>query len=214
MKRAAIRKCRDRLHSASTKLQALREATSQQAFKVSWIDFLFHSKGIYDTLRKGAEGFPASVEWATGKYNARLGDPLLNYMVEARNDEEHGLGSSLELQPERHEFGFGGGGFSGGVRLDGGQFRNVIASGPVLFTGPLPAGTRVRSLDGRPVQVRSTPATIMLIPVTPRRGPPIPPPGQHLGQPLTDASPLAVAELFLVYLETLVAEAGGLVQSG
>ena len=125
-------------------------------------------------LELGAKGIPKSTEWLNAKVQIQKNDPLLKYMYEARNDDEHGLGSAVSLIPELHEIGVASPGFSNSIRLENGPFFNVVISGcgtaAAFSGGPSPAGLRVTSLDGKPVQVRRTPATTVLVAVSGKKG--------------------------------------------
>jgi len=214
MKRAAIEKAKSRLRVAQKAVAELKSCRTYAEFSDTWYVMLTSSKNIYTVLEQGAKGSPQSMQWLGAKKQIRKDDPLLQYMFEARNDDEHGLGSALALKPELHEIGVAGPGFSNTVRLDGGPFSNVVISGSataVAFAGgPPPPGLRVTPLDGKPIQVRRTPATTILVPVIARGNRTYDPPTYHLGQELHDKSPVAVAELNVVYLAGLLDEATGL----
>lgn len=211
MKRAAIEKAKGRLRVAQKALAELKSCSTFGDFSDAWYIVLTSSKNVYTVLEQGAKGSPQSMQWLGAKKQARKSDDLLQYMFEARNDDEHGLGSAVKLKPELHEIGVAGPGFSNTVRLDGGPFSNVVISGcgtALAFEGgPPPPGLRVTPLDGKPVRVRRTPATTVLIPVTARGDRTYNPPTEHLGKPLQDTSPIAVAEMNIAYLEGLLAEA-------
>lgn len=214
MKRVAIEKANSRLRVAQKALADLKSCRTFEEFSDAWYVVLTSSKNIYTVLEQGAKGAAQSMQWLGAKKQIRKSDPLLQYMFEARNDDEHGLGSSVALRPELHEIGVAGPGFSSLIRLDGGPFSNVVIAGSgtaVAFSGgPPPPGLRVTPLDGKPVQVRRTPATTILVPVNARGDRTYDPPTHHFGQQLHDTSPIAVAELNVAYLSNLLDEAFGL----
>jgi hypothetical protein len=214
MKHIAIEKANSRLRVAQKALTDLKSCRTFEEFSDAWYVVLTSSKNIYTVLEQGAKGAAQSMQWLGAKKQIRKNDTLLQYMFEARNDDEHGLGSSVALKPELHEIGVAGPGFSSTIRLDGGPFSNVVISGcqtAVAFSGgPPPLGLRVTPLDGKPVQVRRSPATTILVPVIARGDRKYDPPTHHLGHKLNDTSPIAVAELNVAYLAGLLNEASGL----
>lgn len=213
MKRSAIEKAKGRLRIAQKALVELKSSRTFSEFSDAWYVILTSSKNVYTVLEQGAKVSPQSMQWFGAKKQIRKSDPLLQYMFEARNDDEHGLGSAIELKPELYEIGVSGLGFSNKVRLDGGPFSNVVVEGcgtAVAFEGGPPSpNLQVTPLDGKPVRVRRTPATTKLAPVAARGDRTYEPPTHHLGQPLRDISPIAVAELNVAYLADLVTEAEG-----
>ena len=211
MDKAAVEKAKGRLRVARKALAELKSSRTFSDFSDSWYVVLTSSKNIYTVLEQGAKSSPQSMQWFGAKKQIRKSDPLLQYMFEARNDDEHGLGSAVQLKPELHEIGVAGPGYSNAVRLDGGPFSNVVIQGcgtAVAFEGgPPPPDLRITPLDGKPVRVRRTPATTTLIPIAARGDRVYAPPTHHLGQRLQDASPVAVAELNIAYLESVLGEA-------
>ncbi|UVK53333.1 hypothetical protein DBIPINDM_006816 [Mesorhizobium sp. AR02] len=211
MNQSAVEKAKGRLRVAQKALAALRSSRTFDDFSDSWYVVLTSSKNVYTVLEQGAKGSPQSMQWLGSKKQVRKSDPLLQYMFEARNDDEHGLGSAVHLEPERHDIGISGEGDSNSIRLDGGPFRDVVmtnfATAIGFVGGPPPADLRVTSLDGKPVKVRRTPSTTVLVPISARGDRTYNPPTHHLGVPLQSTSPVAVAELNVTYLEGLVAEA-------
>lgn len=214
MDRAAIEKGNSRLRVAKRAVFDLKTSRTFSDFSDNWYVVLTSSKNVYTVLEQGAKASPQSRQWFGAKKETRKGDPLLQYLFEARNADEHGLGSAVQLEPARLQIGVAGEGFSNSMRLDGGPFSNVVISGcrtAVSFEGGSPpSDLRVTPLDGRPVRVLRTPATTVLIPIAARGDRILNPPTHHLGIELQDTSPIAVAELNITYLEGLIAEAAGL----
>lgn len=215
MNRAALEKAKSRLRVAQKALAELKSSRTYSDFSDSWYVVLTSSKNVYTVLEQGAKSSPQSMQWFGDKKRVRRSDPLLQYMFEARNDDEHGLGSAVRLKLELHEIGVAGDGYSNSVRLDGGPFSNVVVHGcgtAVAFEGsPPPPDLKVTPLDGKPIRVRRTPANTVLIDVLARGDRTYAPPTHHLGQPLQDGSPIAVAALNIAYLERLLGEAERLV---
>lgn len=210
----AVEKAKSRLRVANKALADMRRSETFRDFADNWYVFLTSAKNVYTVLEQGAKTTPQSRQWFGAKATIRRNDPLLQYVFEARNDDEHGLGSSIDITPEMHEIGIADEGFSKLVRLDGGPFHNVVVSGGragiVFKGGPPPPGLRATSLDGKPIKSKRTPATTGLVEVTARGGRKHPPPESHLDVPLEDKSPIAVASVMVGYLASLLEEASAL----
>lgn len=214
MDKSAVEKAKSRLRVAQKALAELKASTAFDDFSDCWYVVLTASKNIYTVLEQGAKISPQSRQWFGAKKQERKDDPLLQYMFEARNDDEHGLGSAIALMPERHEIGVADEGFSNTMRMDGGPFSNVVFHGfktAVTYERAAPpANLKVTSLDGKPVKIVRTPATTILKPVEARGDRVLNPPTHHLGKTISDKSPIAVAELNIAYLASLLSEAAGL----
>ncbi len=209
----ALDKARSRLRVAKKALLELEASETFQEFADNWYVFLGSAKNIYTVLEQGAKCSAQSKQWFGAKKRVRKQDQLLQYLYEARNDDEHGLGSSIALQPERRAIGIAEPGYSNTMILNGGPFKDVLVSGgstAFVSEGPLPVDIRATPLDGKPVLERRTPATAILIEVKARGNRIYNPPTTHLGDDLTDVSPISVAKLAIDYLEGLIAEASSL----
>lgn len=210
----AVEKAKSRLRIAKHALGDLKTSKTFGEFSDHWYVFLTSTKNICTVLEQGSKTSPQSKQWFGSKKQIRKADSLLQYLYEARNDDEHGLGSSVDLLPEKHEIGVSGDGYSNSMVLNGGPFKDVFISGcetAIVFEGCAPPpDLRVTSLDGRPVRAMRTPATIFLTEVTARDGRAYAPPSIHLSQEISDNSPIAVANLAILYFEGLVEEASKL----
>ncbi|WP_156464972.1 hypothetical protein [Mesorhizobium sp. Root552] len=213
----AIEKAKSRLRVAKKALANLRTSETFRDFSDNWYVFLTSAKNIYTVLDQGAKTSPQSRQWFGAKKQIRKDDPLLQYLYEARNDDEHGLGSSVSLKAEKHEIGVSLPGYSNSIVLNGGPFRNVRISGfgtAVVFEGVSPPrDLKVTSLDGKPILARRTPATTVLAEIAARGDRKYSPPTSHLGKEIPDASPTGVADMAISYLEGLLKEAERLTQS-
>jgi hypothetical protein len=193
----AIDKARSRLRLARAAVETLRQAPDTQAFQDSWYSFLTASKNIYDIFKKGADTTtPQSRQWLGGKKRERRQDPLLQYLFEARNSDQHGLDFSLQTVERAVAWGPKPG-HSRHMRVDGTIGAEI--------------NLRIQPLDGLPPPpMEITPAHAYLRAVTARGNVVYQPPAMHLGLPIPDNSPLAVADLALAYFEKLIDEAAGL----
>lgn len=191
MKREAIEKARVRLGRASEAVRLLERPDGHTVFETAWTDFLLASNGVYTCLEQGAKATPQSRQWFGGKKNERRKDPLLLYLHQARNADEHGLG---RITPEL-------------------EAEDTVPVPP----GVNVAGIRVTLPDGRVVvqplppeaaQVRLTLWSVTLTDVVDSRyKTTYPPPREHMGKPIPESTPTAVAKLALDYLTDLVDEA-------
>lgn len=191
----AIEKARSRLRVARKALHDMQASNDMEAFHDSWYTFLTATKNIYECLKTGANTTtPQSRQWYGEKARERREDPLLQYVYEARNADEHGLASSVVRRNASVAIG---------VRRPGYTSSISVKSGP---DGSL----RVTSNDDKPILFETRPAHVVLVPVTARGNRIHPPPAQHLGKPIDGSEPIPVAEHALNYLEALVEEASKL----
>lgn len=112
----AIAKARSRLRVAEKAVQELAGYNADfdtflddperfnddiERFRELWYIFLAAAKNVWTVLEQGSKASPQSKQWFGGKKNVRRADPLLQYMFEARNDDEHGLQFMGEHVPGR-----------------------------------------------------------------------------------------------------------------
>ena len=196
MNTKAITKAKSRLRVAEKALVELTSCSDYQVFNDTWYTFLVAVKSVYTVLEQGAKISAQSQQWFGGVKRRRKNDQLLQYLFEARNDDEHGLENSTEHVPGSLAIGVQKPGFSNYMRFDG-------------TTGP-GGKMNVTSLDGKPVLVAQTMPHAKLISVSARGDRTYDPPTSHKGQPVLDGSPINVAGLGLAYLIELVVEAESL----
>lgn len=191
---AAISKAKSRLRLASKAIADLSLATNKDEFSDAWFSFLIAFKSVYTALEQGAKSSPQSLQWMGAKKAERRGDELLQYVYQARNDDEHGLQGVLQYNPGGLAIGVVKPGYSNAIRVNS-----------------LPGGKlHVTSLDGRPVLVEETLPHMALATVTGRGNVKYHPPTTHLGSKISSVLPIPVAELALAYARNLVQEAEGL----
>ena len=199
-------KCRDRLSKAKRAAQLCRGARSFEEFESYWSDFLIHAGGVLNALDAGSATTPQGRQWYGGIKRAGRADPLVTYVHQARNAEEH-----PDQPTMRHEPGYIGIGAPGAtVHIDN------LTVGPEFLSNPS------KYLEGRAWEFdkggqKRTPTVVhkiggpALAPVFDRRfKKTFPPPTEHQGKKLADSSPVAVAALFLTYLDGLVWQAADL----
>jgi hypothetical protein len=191
MKPNAIVIAKGRLRVADGALSDLKNANSYDQFFDAWFIFLTAWKGIYTVLEQGAKPLPQSMQWFGEKAKERRSDPLLQYLFQARNVEEHGLKRSIE--------------HGGGAHL------YAVTPGQNITMQINPATGRGRGIDfdtGLPLELlNEQPPGPTLAFIKDRNGKVCAPPIIHLGNQLKDMSPIGVAEIALSYITELVGEA-------
>lgn len=190
-----VEKAHSRLRLATRALDDLRSAKSHQEFSDLWYGFLTAAKNVYTALEQGAKDNPRCRQWYGGIKAVRKADPLLQYLFQARDDEEHGIDVATELLPGSLGLGVTKPGFSNNISIR----SFTIDNGRVSFDAT--------SNDGKPILIETTPSRTILKPVTGRGGIIYDPPTSHLGRPLTDNGTIPVAEAAIDYLRSIVLEA-------
>ena len=209
MDEKALNKVQLRLRVAQNAVSSFANCETYEAFREAWYVFLHAAKGIYTTLEQGAKKTPQARQWYGAKDRFRKNDELLRYITEARNDDEHGIEESTQYVDQETRLGVLAPGHSNEVTFGDGNIITGCGTA-VLIVGPPPSDMpQLHALDGKPVLNINTPAHARLVNVHDRSGNPYRPPSAHLGAPLIDVSPSAVANLMITYLETLVSEAAG-----
>jgi hypothetical protein len=209
----ALDKAKSRLRVVRKAITDLDTSTTFGEFADNWYVFLTSAKNVYTVLEQGSKVSPQSRQWFGMKKQVRISDEMLQYLYEARNDDEHGLENSVAYKPERHIIGINHPGYSSNVTVKGpfGTVTAVDCAAAVILEGvPLPHGITVQSNSSKPVMSRSSPAAVLLSQVSARGNRIYNPPTTHLGQPIANPTPNNVAKLAADYLESLVREAEGL----
>jgi hypothetical protein len=195
MENRALKQARQRLTKATSAIEVLDQCQSYAEFCESWSIFLTNSAGVYNKLVTGARPNAKSRQWLGAKKKHRKTDPLLQYLWQSRNSDEHGLEPVSSLVP---------GSLSLGVRPGQGGFhlREMVVKGGQVF---------INTDNPSAVDLRVRPASAKLIRVYDDRSKQwFKPPTSHLGAPIADESPAGVAALALVYLDLMLTEAESL----
>ena len=193
MKKAGIDKASKRASAAKAALEAATAATSYDEFEAPWAQFLVSANAVHTILEVAARDCPTSRQWFGRKKKIQTNDPLLCYMHQARNADEHGIEPTTTLEPGSLSIGATGAGiYLKSLTVDA-QGRISIDATPIGDGGVL-----LSLLPDRPrlSTVRDA-----------RYGTEFEPPTSHLDEPLEDTSPLAVGYIWLNYLERLLLEA-------
>ena len=144
--------------------------------------------GFYSALEQGAKVNAKSKAWFGRQKHQRKKDPLLRYVHQARNAEEHGIrqitqrqNSEITLEP----------GAEVKLTSDGKSWQATNIKGGVKFANNIVCLVRVQDA---------------------RFGDWFDPPTSHLGSDLEDVTPLTVASLCLAHMKALLTEATSLTQ--
>jgi hypothetical protein len=180
----ALEKAQFRLQKAEEAYQRLCEGTSMEDFRSDWTDFLLASNAVYSCLEQGAKRKPQSQQWFGQLKNERRKDPLLQYIHQARNADEHGLAAVFE--PSDDGFVEVGG---PGVTVYG---ATIIEDGNTVFNEKWPEG-----LTGGKVFNNRRPELVRVR--DDRFGDEFDPPESHLGNPINGRNPVLVARAALDY---------------
>ncbi|MBS0126894.1 hypothetical protein [Thetidibacter halocola] len=190
MKQKALQQSLVALGRADNALTQMRFAEHNRAFVEAWDDFLQQVSRINEKLKAGSRDDPQSKKWYEKLAKTRQEDKLLQYLHQARNAEHHGLENSID-----EGFGiwaYGKGEFSGFV--DGNGKFHVTEFKP--------------ETPGAEIEVKYSQNLKKVV----NRGVSYELPASHLGKPLDDVSPIALAELAIVYYRGVLHEAKSLVR--
>lgn len=196
MKQAAIGKAEIRMKRAKTALDRISKAGDFNEFSEAWTDFLLASVSILSILEKGAHVNPTSKQWYYSTKKAGRKDPLVRYIVQARNADEHGIEAVVTHVPGGVEIGKNGEPVHVKRLFWDEDGRMIVHLQPV--NGKVPT-VEVKTAHPKLVKVHDD-----------RFGDAFDPPAEHLGQPLPDTSPYTVASKMMAYLERVMTEARSL----
>ncbi len=190
----AIKHARRRLERIKAAVAKMQDRTIQPVeFEDAWTDFVMAAGSIYSKLEQGAKSNGVSSAWFGRKKHERKSDELLSYIHHARNSEEHGLESGLQTFRNR-------------------QFRMAEGEGYEIIDDPnRPLSFRTKGKPPEKMKIRIEAVmgnSARLVRVKDIRfGDEFDPPTAHLGRTLEIRHPVAVAELTLAYLTSLIEEA-------
>lgn len=84
-----------RIRIAETALSAMQSATNFATLADQWFIYLFSWKGVFTAFDEAVVSQPAK-DWLADLRKEYRRDPLLHFLYEARNAEEHGLAMSAQ----------------------------------------------------------------------------------------------------------------------
>lgn len=192
-----LRKPLNRLRRAAKAATSLAVTRSYREFEDLWEQFLNDSNAFFDQMHVITKPNARTSSWYGAKHAERRRDPLLKYIWEARNSNEHSVADVTHFVQGNRLIGIPGPGQSNAISISG------IIGGP-------DENFRVTPLDGLPVHSIIEPSHAVLLPVKSRDGRIYEPPQSHLSVQLQDVSPGSVASLAVAYMERLIVEASKL----
>jgi hypothetical protein len=194
MDKSAVAASNVSLAKATASIEAMRNAKTFQEFEAAWSDFLLAAGRVFSKLEQGAKVSGPSKDWFGRRKHTRRTDPLLSYIHHARNADEHGIERITELRPGSVAIGSTGATSIKTLTIETNKEGTTKIEGET---------------SGDPLRITVTPSAARLTTVF-DRGDKYEPPTEHLGAPISDPSPLVVAELALAYLRGLTDEASKL----
>ena len=194
LKRVGVEKARARLEESFRNLELLRDTNTFAQFEVRWFALLVAMHSAFEILTRSAKGNNKSYRWASQLISDRKRDPLLQYLWQARNANEHGIEHVVR-------------------QVSGGFAIPMPASGALHIESLVVEDGRIKEFKGHgfgaPVSVEVYPDQIILVPVT-NQGIEFPVPQTHLGKSLKTKTPTGIALAGLEYLTAKFAEAEAL----
>ena len=190
-----ISKAKSRAKSAKHLFEKLNSVQNFDDFSDTWHQFLIKLNGVHSQLSAASRKSKTLSKWYNPKKIVWRKDPLLQYLLQARNADEHGIGEVLEKASASMEL----------KSRNPDEDRTIGAS--LTFVNGVPYG-QVWSNDHHGVSASFKPPRIILIPVTDDRfGTTFTPPKEHLGKAISSDDPRYVARLGLNYTLSLLDEA-------
>lgn len=168
----------DELKLAHEAIVRMKDASDLHQMELAWKSFLHHLDRIWN---KAEAHFSRSPKWGgwSGQYHkARKEDPLLRYLFQARNADEHSISEITERAPSS-------------------TMINPITPGGPLRIRSLITGARgeIVHLDiDTPYKIEFVPGRVSLLPIE-NRGQTYAVPLAHMGSPIDPGNVVAVAEL-------------------
>jgi hypothetical protein len=95
----ALAQAKELFGRLSTISDELKRARSHQQTVMFWIEFIHNAQRMINKLGAGSKGFSPSENWFRELLKQREQDPLLNYIFQARNADEHGIQEAAAHAP-------------------------------------------------------------------------------------------------------------------
>jgi hypothetical protein len=184
MNTTGLTKAADRLRKMDLAVKRLEASKSSGAAAEAWEDFVLAAGSFYSILQQATKASSKEKAWFGSLKHIRKTDPLLQYIHQARNAEEHGC--ERIVRAASRQVTMRNKGDTAWFRVENGTWVVEDIQGTVAFSND----------------------TIALIPIRDDRfGDVFEPPTSHLGKTLEDRSALNVARLAHAYLEVVLTEA-------
>lgn len=187
----AARHSRIELARAEAALQAMEVSEDLEAFERHWQDFLHRLERVWIKCKAQYKSSSRWQGWSGQIVGLRRNDPLLSYLKNARDADQHTLSAITARSPSELTLTAGGP-----------QGRALIKRLTIDRDGQLAMeGDGELNVVFRPEQTR-------LMPVV-NRGRPYPVPRSHLGRPINPEDVLAVADAGFSFYANLLNQAEG-----
>jgi len=188
------RQAGERANHASHELEAMDTSASFVDFQRHWRNFLEAADDVFEKLKTACAIHPTSRQCWKAEEKARSSDPLLQWMMQARNADKHGSGLSVEFVP-------------GTVRMT--VHPGDITTFSSSMTFPMPGTMETRSNQDfsgiDPSRIHIDPAWPRMLQVEDQRfNTSFPVPTLHLGKPFTHPDARLAADLTCTYLAELL----------
>lgn len=185
------RKARTRFRRAYKSFVAAQRADTFKEFEDAWDDFLIHSDTVFEQIKATCAKDQKLLTWHGERQAVRRKDPLLKYLWEARNANEHSVQTVSSFRDAEYAIL---------PPRDGSPFTlNGVIGGPnTNFT--------LTSHGAEPPRVWINQPTVIVLPVRARDGQIYNPPTTHLGERLAEGSPLEIAYKALKFMDKLITE--------
>lgn len=176
VKKAGILKAKSRLDEAKKHYTNCRASTTHNQYAEAWAKFLISSAAILHVIEGASRHTPQGRQWYGAKRTQCRKDPLILYLYQARNEEEHGIEPVTKITPGKVIMHVPEGGVVVRAQIRGRpsdeNLSNLLLN-PNNYPGAVPTFT---ILPPRPE----------LLPVTSKEGDVFQPPKEHLGKPLSN----------------------------
>lgn len=187
MKKEAIDIAKGRLRVMRKCFDDLCQCSDFDTFNDTWFTFLTAYKSVYVAISQGAIS-PQSRQWLGARKKQRRNDDLLQWVFEARNDEEHGLARSLNQNMPLASITLG---YMESATIE------FIGNGDFKITRP----------DGSNARFTVAPHEVEVSTINARGGRSLPPPKTCLNLTLPSPKALLIADLAIKYIDNLIEEA-------
>lgn len=176
------------LNSAQRAIEAMAGAESFDSYEGEWREFLGLIEKAWVKVERACVPIQARFQPWQGQYQAlRRKDMLLRYLKAARDADNHSIQDLTKMDPGSRSIGF--------ANPRGGYIEHMeIRNGEIV------------EYRGDPIVVTDTLPHPVALPVK-NSGQWYNPPTSHLGKPVTDRHPTALAMMGLEFYRAFVAEA-------
>jgi hypothetical protein len=203
MKPIAIERADQHLEIARKAVSELDINKGFEHYQENWSLFLTQVGRFYSKLEQGSKGANQSENWFALKKHERKTDPLLSYLHQARNADEHGLDHVTMRMSHSSSYEFStakGEEYQWKIRCRENDDGTVEYSDPIITKDGKIVPTKLVATSKPSVALREVRNT--------RYGDEFWPPTSHLGVELPKhVSPEAVAALCVRYIKQMLSEA-------